>query len=79
MDWSDLNRSVSERVETALASGAPTHAPLILSLRELEAMARRDFDRHDTIQVLESGRRLLGDTSGSAPALSRTPKGRRKP
>jgi len=61
--WNDLNRSVSERVENALASEASNPDSLIWSLRQLEEMARRECDRRDTIQVLVSGRRLLGDRS----------------
>ena len=61
--WNDLNRSVSERVEHALASEPPNPEPLISSLRQLEEMARRECDRRETIQILESGRRLLGDRS----------------
>lgn len=63
VNWKDLNKSVSGDVEQALASNGPMQTRLISSLRKLEEMARRECDSRDTIQVLESGRRLLGDRS----------------
>jgi hypothetical protein len=61
--WRDLDRTVSTRVEDALLQPGRNREALVSSLRDLEETARRECRRRDTIQILTSGRRLLGDLS----------------
>ncbi|MCJ2078849.1 hypothetical protein MKK68_24965 [Methylobacterium sp. E-016] len=61
--WQDIDRSVSIRVEDASLQPGSDREALVSSLRDLEETARRECRRRDTIQILTSGRRLLGDLS----------------
>jgi hypothetical protein len=62
-----LERVVTVLVEAQLTRGA---APpdLIGRLRRMERTVREDRGDPQTIQVIESGRRLLGDVGELAPA-----------
>lgn len=62
-----LERVVTVLVEAQLTRGA---APpdLIGRLRRMERAVREDQGDPQTIQVIESGRRLLGDIGEPAPA-----------
>jgi len=56
-----MDRIVSKKVESALGKNQDVREPVIEYLRELEVLARQACHRRETIQILGSGRRLLGD------------------
>ncbi|GAB6842953.1 hypothetical protein HNR00_003123 [Methylorubrum rhodinum] len=58
-----LERVVTVLVEAQLTRGAPPPPDLIDRLRRMERSVREDRGDPQTIQVIESGRRLLGDAS----------------
>ncbi|GJE56957.1 hypothetical protein [Methylobacterium thuringiense] len=59
--WNDMERQVAERVRAGLACNAVERQPTIVFLREAEEAARKEYDRNQTVQIISSGRRLLGD------------------
>lgn len=59
--WTELELNVAARVEAALSGDKTMHEPLIVHLRELEEMVRANSDSRQTIQIIASSRRLLGD------------------
>ena len=61
--WTELERIVTSKVDAALNDGNGQREPLISSLRDLEAVVRAEGGFEQTIQVIASGRRLLGDRS----------------
>ncbi|AWN40076.1 hypothetical protein DK389_05375 [Methylobacterium durans] len=61
--WRKLERTVSAKVGVALSKRDGDNETLILYLRDLEKVARAECDRAETIQIIASGRRLLGDQS----------------
>lgn len=65
--WTGIRQLVEEKVREGLALDEATRGPLIDYLRDLEATARRQCRSRDTIQVIASGRRLLGDRSEIGP------------
>lgn len=58
-----LERVVTVLVEAQLTRGAPPPPDLIGRLQRMERSVREDRGDPQTIQVIESGRRLLGDAS----------------
>lgn len=66
--WCELERIVTSKVDAALNDGDRPKEPLISRLRELEAVVRAEGGFDQTIQVIASGRRLLGDRSQPRPA-----------
>ena len=58
--WRKLERTVSAKVGGALSKSDGDNETLILYLRDLEEVARAECDRAETIQIIASGRRLLG-------------------
>lgn len=66
--WDELERSVSEKVCHAINTGEIPSDLLIPYLRDVEVMARTACDRRQTIQIISSGRSLLGDRAQIGPA-----------
>ena len=66
--WRALERRVVARVEEVLNMSERVRAPVIDYLREVEETARAECDRRETIQVIVSARRVLGDCSGADTA-----------
>lgn len=65
--WDNLERVVSARVESALRDRKVRREPVIEYLRHLEEMVRSESDRRQTVQIIASGRSLLGDRVAVAP------------
>ena len=59
--WFDVERHVATKVKEALNTNKFPRELLISYLRDLEVMARTACDRRQTVQIIASGRRLLGD------------------
>lgn len=66
--WLELERNVSSKVDDALNLGEIPRELLISYLRDLELMARTACDRRQTIQIIASGRSLLGDRTQVGPS-----------
>ena len=66
--WIELERDVGSQVDAALNKGKISHVPLISYLRDLETMARTECDRRQTVQIIASGRSLLGDRTVLGPS-----------
>lgn len=66
--WQDLELSITLKVDAALNKGEKIRAPLIAYLRDLEVMARVQCDRRQTVQIIASGRSLLGDRTVLGPS-----------
>jgi hypothetical protein len=66
--WTELERSVSAKVCYAINTGEIPSDLLIPYLRDVEVMARTACDRRQTIQIIASGRSLLGDRTQIEPA-----------
>jgi hypothetical protein len=65
--WDNLERVVSAKVESALRDRGARREPVIEYLRHLEEMVRSECDRRQTVQIIASGRSLLGDRAPVAP------------
>ena len=65
--WQHLEKVISAEVEAALLKNDDARRPLVTYLRDLEQEARVSCDRRETIQVIASARRLLGDKSVVGP------------
>ena len=65
--WDTVAVRVAEKVTPALRQGPSAREPIIAYLRDLEGIARSECDSRQTIQVIASGRRLLGDRSDVEP------------
>lgn len=61
--WDTVAEHVTAKVEPALRLPQHAREPGIASLREREAIARRECDSREAIQIIASGRHLLGDRS----------------
>ena len=61
--WDTVAEHVTAKVEPALRQGSRARRPVIAYLRDLEVVARRECDSRDVVQVIASGRRILGDRS----------------
>jgi hypothetical protein len=84
--WDHLERIVSDKVEHALRNRSVRREPVIEYLRHLEELARRDGERRQTVQIIASGRSLLGDRGAliaqggsSQETGGRTGNGKRRP
>ncbi|MCJ2066579.1 hypothetical protein MKK63_28365 [Methylobacterium sp. J-088] len=66
--WDTLGGTVTARVEPVIGRGDKQRSPVIDYLRDLEAVARRQCSSRDTVQIIASGRRLLGDCSEIGPS-----------
>lgn len=65
--WIDLEKTVAKKVERALREGRAGRRPLIEYLRHLEEMVRTECDRRQTVQIIASGRSILGDRRSVGP------------
>ena len=65
--WLEVERHVSVKVDDALNLGLSQRAPLITYLRDLEVMARTACNRRQTVQIIASGRSVLGDRTVLGP------------
>ena len=65
--WSELERNVSSKVGDALNTDEVPHELLISYLRDLEVMARTACHSRQTVQIIASGRRVLGDRTQVGP------------
>lgn len=61
--WASVAHHVTCRVEPVLARNDAARADVIEYLRDLEAVALREGSSREALQVIASGRRLLGDGS----------------
>lgn len=59
--WDEVERYVSSEVDDALKTNDTPRELLISYLRDLEVMARTACERRQTIQIIASGRSILGD------------------
>ena len=65
--WTELEHNVASNVENALNADEVPRELLISYLRDLEIMARTACDRRQTVQIIASGRSLLGDREVLGP------------
>ena len=65
--WAELERSVSSKVGDALKTDEIPHELLISYLRDLEVMARTACHSRQTVQIIASGRSILGDRMEIGP------------
>lgn len=68
--WASVAHDVTARVEPVLARNTQARAGVIEYLRDLEAVALREGSSREALQVIASGRRLLGDGSQVAPEVT---------
>ena len=59
--WDTVAEHVTAKVEPALRQKQRAREPVIAYLRDLEALARRECGSREAIQIIASGRRVLGD------------------
>lgn len=65
--WATVAEHVAAQVAPALRLEQRARAPIVTYLRDLEGIARRESDSRQAIQIIASGRRLLGDRSDVGP------------
>lgn len=65
--WDTVAQHVTAKVEPALRQKQRARDPVIAYLRDLEALARRECESRDAIQVIASGRHVLGDQEEVEP------------
>ncbi|MCJ2074728.1 hypothetical protein MKK68_03545 [Methylobacterium sp. E-016] len=65
--WKGVPALVTSKVQLAQVLDAKGRSAVIEYLRDLEAVARSECDCRGTVQVIASGRRLLGDKTEMAP------------
>ncbi|WCS24226.1 hypothetical protein LOK46_24280 [Methylobacterium sp. NMS14P] len=65
--WLQVERDVSAKVDGVLNLSKVQRQPVITYLRDLEVMARTACDRRQTVQIIASGRSLLGDRTAIGP------------
>ena len=65
--WDTVAGTVTAKVEPVIGRGEKQRSPVIDYLRDLEALARRQCSSRETVQIIASGRRLLGDRSEIGP------------
>jgi hypothetical protein len=65
--WEAVAGTVTAKVEPVIGRGEKQRGPVIDYLRDLEALARRQCSSRETVQIIASGRRLLGDRSEIGP------------
>ncbi|GJD54639.1 hypothetical protein [Methylobacterium dankookense] len=61
--WASVTDIVTTKVEPVLGLDATAREPVRIYLRDLEAVARAEGGSREALQVIASGRRLLGDSS----------------
>lgn len=65
--WDTVADHVGAQVGPAMKLGRSARGPVITYLRDLEGIARRECDSRQTVQIIASGRHLLGDKSDIEP------------
>ncbi|MDP4001989.1 hypothetical protein [Methylobacterium sp. NEAU K] len=65
--WDAVAGLVTAKVEPVIGRDERVRGPVIDYLRDLEALARRHCSSRETVQIIASGRRLLGDRSEVGP------------
>ncbi|GEP07889.1 hypothetical protein MOX02_59270 [Methylobacterium oxalidis] len=65
--WETVASSVTSKVKPVLRQPRRARDPVIQYLRDLESVARAECPSRETVQVIASGRRLLGDRSEVGP------------
>lgn len=65
--WDGLADHITKKVKPVLRQRQRAKEPVITYLRDLEALARRECDDRDVIQIIVSARRLLGDRDQIGP------------
>lgn len=66
--WDMVAEHVAARVTPAMKLGQRARMPTISYLRDLEGIARRECDNRQAVQIIASGRHLLGDRIEIEPA-----------
>ena len=66
--WDELERSITLKVGAALGKGVIPRSALATCPRDVEMKARSESDRRQTIQIIASGRSLLGDRTQVDPS-----------
>ena len=66
--WDELERNITVKVDAAPGKGKTTRLALAAYLRDLETKARGESNRRQTIQIIASGRSLLGDRTQVGPS-----------
>jgi hypothetical protein len=59
--WETIPTHVTSKVRPVLNRSPRVREPVIEYLRDLEAVARQECTNREAVQVIASGRRLLGD------------------
>lgn len=65
--WDTLAEHVTAKVEPVLRQHAHNRQPVIAYLRDLEILARQQCESREVIQIIASGRRILGDREQVGP------------
>jgi hypothetical protein len=65
--WDTVAQHVTAKVQPALGQKQRDREPVIAYLRDLEALARRECDSREAIQIIASGRHILGDREEVGP------------
>ena len=65
--WLQVERDVCTKVDSVLNLGEAQRELVITYLRDMEVMARTSCDRRQTVQIIVSGRSLLGDRTSLGP------------
>lgn len=65
--WDTVAEHVTTKVQPVLQQPQSAREPVITYLRDLEVVARRECDSREIIQIIASGRHLLGDRSEIGP------------
>ncbi|MHC2020245.1 hypothetical protein [Methylobacterium sp. CM6247] len=70
--WEAIPGLVEARVTSVLGRAPKAREPVIEYLRDLEVVARQECSRRQAVQVIASGRRLLGDETDVGNGLGRS-------
>ena len=65
--WDTISAHVAAMVQPTLSREYREREPVIAYLRDLEAVARRECESRDSIQIIASGRHVLGDRQEVGP------------
>lgn len=66
--WDKVAEHVAAQVTPALKLAPRARRPIITYLRDLEGIARRECGSRQTVQIIASGRHILGDRADIGPA-----------
>ena len=70
--WEKVPSLVASKVRPALSQGPTAREPVIEYLRDLEMVARQESSCREAVQVIASGRRLLGDKAEIGKGMGRS-------